>query len=429
MKIHSVSTADRGSGAENTAWELFQGLKRAGWDSWLVVGDQRTDDPHVVPFYLSPYIDYTPYQSVWHQQHLKFMRRWDAWWGHQDFRHPYSHRLLEMTGTAPDVVHLHNLHGGYFDLHAVPRISRQVPTFVTLQDCWWFTGHCAYPLECDRWRSGCGRCPMLKIPPEAKLRDGTRHNWKQKQHIYRRSRLYVAAPSKWILDRARESMFQPAIEEARVIPIGVNLENFRPADSQRLRERLKIPADSFVAAFSAFRATSNPFKDYATVLAALKRLAQNEGPPLDLLVIGEEGPVERRGRLTVHHVGFLNDPGQLSEMYQAADVLLHAAHRETFGVVLAEGIACGLPVVATGVGGIPEVVADGETGLLVPHRDFEAMAAAIERLQQDRELRRRMSLAARARAEAKFGLQQMIDSYRTWYEEVLEQNLVSRAAA
>lgn len=429
IKIHSVSTADEGSGAERVAWQLFQGMQRAGWESWLLVGDKKTDDPRVLPFYSSPYFDYGPYQSFWCQQRLQLMKRWDACQGHQDFRHPYSHHLLELTGTPPDIVHLHNLHGGYFDLRAAAKVSHQVPTFVTLEDCWWFTGHCVYPLGCERWKTGCGQCPMLRVPPEVKQRDGTRFNWKQKQSIFRQSRFYVAAPSQWILDRARESIFQPAVRESRVIPTGVDLDNFRPARAQPVKEKLGIPPESFVAVYSAVRAKTNPFKDYETVLDALKLLAHRQGPPLVLLAIGEEGPIERIGRLTVRHSGFMKSQRALSETYQAADVLLHAAHQETFGIVTAEGQACGLPVVVTRVGGIPEVVADGETGFLVPPGDSVAMAAAIDRLQQDRDLHHRMSAAARARAEGRFDLRRMIDSYQQWYEEVLEQTAVSRPAA
>ena len=147
------------------------------------------------------------------------------------------------------------------------------------------------------------------------------------------------------------------------------------------------------------------------------------------LAIGDDGPVERLGRLTVHHIGFMKSQRELSETYQAADVLLHAAHQETFGIVLAEGQACGLPVVATRVGGIPEVVSDGKSGFLVPPQDPVAMAGAINRLQADPQLSQRMSLAARTRAEAKFSLQQMIDRYRSWYEEVLVESAQSMSAA
>lgn len=429
MKLHTVSTADTGSGAERVAWDLFQGMRQSGWESWLVVGDKKTDDPQVMPFFLSPHFDYRPYQSVWYQQRLKLMRRWDAFWGYQDYRHPYSHQLLKLTGAPPDIVHLHNLHGGYFDLKAAATISQQVPTFVTLEDCWWFTGHCAYPVNCDRWRTGCGQCPMLHIPPEAKQRDGTRYNWRQKQQIFERSRFYVAGPSQWILDRARESMFRPAIIEQRVIPIGVDLDLFRPASALPIRRKLGISEDSFVAVYTAVRAKTNPFKDYETILNALNLLAEQEGPPLVFLVLGDGGPTEQRGRLTIHHLGFLNSPQEVSEIYQAADLLLHAAHQETFGVVLAEGLACGLPVVATSVGGIPEVVADGEVGVLVPPKDSVAMARAINGLHEDRGRYRAMSGAARARAEAKFGLKRMLESYRRWYEEVLAEQEATQSAA
>ncbi len=77
-----------------------------------------------------------------------------------------------MSTTAPivldtpaQIVQCHNLHGGYFDLRALQWLSARVPTLLTLHDMWTLTGHCAHALGCDRWRTGCGRCPDLKLDP------------------------------------------------------------------------------------------------------------------------------------------------------------------------------------------------------------------------------------------------------------------------
>jgi glycosyltransferase involved in cell wall biosynthesis len=81
-------------------------------------------------------------------------------------------------------------------------------------------------------------------------------------------------------------------------------------------------------------------------------------------------------------------------------------------------MACSRPVVATRVGGIPEVVIDGETGLLVPPRDPEALAAAIVRLVRDRGLREKMGAAGRARVESAFSAEHMVNNTLRVYERV-----------
>ena len=72
--------------------------------------------------------------------------------------------LPDFGGPAADVLHLHNLHGGYFDLRHLPRLSPRLPVVVTLHDTWLTSGHCAYTLECERWRDGLRRLPAPRHP-------------------------------------------------------------------------------------------------------------------------------------------------------------------------------------------------------------------------------------------------------------------------
>src|SRR3546814_19635674 len=69
---------------------------------------------------------------------------------------------------------------------------------LTLHDEWAYTGHCAYTLGCERWRSGCGQCPHLDVYPSIR-RDASAANWTAKYDIYSSSRLYVATPSHWLM--------------------------------------------------------------------------------------------------------------------------------------------------------------------------------------------------------------------------------------
>ena len=109
-----------------------------------------------------------------------------------------------------------------------------MPTVLTLHDAWLLSGHCAHSFDCERWKTGCGECPDLTIEPAIR-RDATADNWVRKRDIYARSRLYVATPSPWLMGRVEQSMLAPAVEQARVIPNGVDLSVFRPADKRSIR--------------------------------------------------------------------------------------------------------------------------------------------------------------------------------------------------
>src|SRR5215813_3137466 len=179
-----VNTSDAGGGAERVSMDLLDGFESLGTEAWLAVADKRTDHPRVVSIYTSPHVDYSPAHPI-RRAHLRTRRRVDRRLGLEDFNHPYTRHVLDLTGSAPDVLLCNNLHGGYFDLRQLPQLSRRVPIVLRLADSWNLTGHCAVPGSCDRWRSGCGRCPDLAAPP-AIARDATRINWRRKRRIYAR---------------------------------------------------------------------------------------------------------------------------------------------------------------------------------------------------------------------------------------------------
>ncbi|WP_455371662.1 glycosyltransferase, partial [Petrachloros mirabilis] len=263
MRILQVSTYDKGGGAEAVAWQLFEEYRRRGHASVMAVGEKRSGDMDVIS--LSRAADssllerwsqklserLSPYEGrlrgAWR------LRRWlqeyaahpPNWWqarlGMENYNFPETWRVLTIANSQPDILHCHNLHGGwlsrggYFDLRALPWLSRQVPVMVTLHDTWLLSGHCAYTLGCDRWKAGCGICPDLSIYP-ALLRDGTAFNWKRKKDIYANSRLYVATPSRWLMGQVEQSMLASSVVEARVIPNGVDGSVFSPGPKRQARE-------------------------------------------------------------------------------------------------------------------------------------------------------------------------------------------------
>jgi glycogen(starch) synthase len=154
------------------------------------------------------------------------------------------------------------------------------------------------------------------------------------------------------------------------------------------------------------------------------RLSAEKGI-LDLLAASDNGM-----KLTIAGDGPLRDrvPGalgfvshdKLGPLYDRAAVVAVPSHREGFGVVCAEAMAHGRPVVAGAVGGLLDLVVHEETGLLVPPRDVEALRAALHRLLEDDELRARLGANARKRAEEKLSWDHVTDLTLQAYEEALE---------
>lgn len=437
MNVLQVNLFDTTGGAARISWDLFRAYRNLGHQSYLAVGRKVSDHPDVFEI---PNEAMRNWWSGWwrsaerrlveaHIRKLPGLARLLAnlaeprrWWevsqGIEDFHFPGTSRILELAPGPHDILHAHILHSGYFDLRQLPMLSRRAPTVLTLHDEWMMTGHCAYTLGCERYKTGCGSCPDLNSYPAIK-KDATHYNWLRKQAIYRESRLYVATPSQWLMDRVHSSILMEGVVASRVIHNGVDRAIFHPREKQEARRRLGLADDAWIAVFVAHGARTNQYKDLPTVEKSFEEaVAGAAGEKLLFICIGDSGEDRQIGNSEFRHVAYLSDTDQMALYYCAADLYLHAARLDNFPNSILEAMACGTPVIATAVGGIPEQVVDGETGFLVAAGDSSAIVAAMKRLREDRALQTAMREKAASLAQASFTLEVMAENYLNWYQEI-----------
>ena len=460
LNILQVNTDDSGGGAQKIARGLFQTYRTWGHDSWLAVSYKTSSDPDILPishgagrfawtrFWWSLHhhcqsVDLNGRLSHWLQRIAEPQALLDYFQGVEDFNYPGTWRLLTLPGRTPDILHCHNLHGDYFDLRALSWLSRQLPTIVTLHDAWLLSGHCAHSLDCERWRLGCGECPDLRRYP-AVWKDATAYNWSRKQEIFGTSRLYVATPSLWLMNKVKESMLSTAVIEARVIPNGIDLEIFRPQDRMQVRSSLKLSQQATILLFAANGIRNNMWKDFQTLREAIAKipLSANGGKTL-FIALGENASQEQLGQAEIRFIPHQANPQIVASYYQAADLYIHAAKADTFPNTILEALACGTPVVATAVGGIPEQIKglraghsalnqyslDTATGLLISPGSAEDLAAGVQQLLENENGRMQMSRNAVADARQRFSLAQQANAYVEWYREMLASIGTERSQA
>lgn len=437
LRILQVNTEDRGGGAANVAWGLFRGYRARGHEAWMAVGRRRFQDPNV--FELPNEQSRNWWARLGREQSRRLfsssargawrlgktmgllsepLRELERFCGREDFDFPATRKLLELTPNPPDVLHCHNLHGGYFDLRMLPALSNMLPLVWTLHDAWAVSGHCAHSFDCDRWQTGCGKCPDLGIPPSIP-RDGTAYNWRRKGDIYGRSRVFVVTPSRWLMEKVERSMLRPLA--SRVIPYGIDLAVFRPGNREEARRQLKLPADALILVFAvAGEARTKVWRDYHTLEAAIRTVSTRYyDRRVIFLCLGSAEKTEMIGNAEARFIPYQHDQTIVATYYRAADIYVHAAKADTFPNVILEALACGTPVVASAVGGIPEQVEDGITGFLAAAGDPGAMANCIDQVFKDEILRRRMSAAAADSAHRRFDLNRQVDQYLKVYGEAI----------
>ena len=187
-----------------------------------------------------------------------------------------------------------------------------------------------------------------------------------------------------------------------VVPPGVDLDRFSPGDRETARRRFAFDDDPTVV----FVGRLQPFKGTDVAVQALAEL-RNMVPDARLVIVGGDSPRGNRGermrlRLAARRLGVADrlrflEPvphNELADLYRAADVVVVPSASESFGLVALEAAACGTPVVATDVGGLRQLVRDGETGYLVGSRDPSSFAAALSRVLADPSARERLGANA-----------------------------------
>jgi len=436
LTVLQVNTADVGGGAERVMLDLHRQYLERGIDSWIAVGEATSPDPRTL------LIDNRAARSAWtralaataatpaHRGDaatrpglatlarlvLSDPRRYRRiLLGLEDFDFRATAGLLALPPRKPGVLHLHNLHGYYFDFRELPRLTRAVPSVLTLHDAWALTGHCAHPFDCPRWRTGCGDCPDLSMYVPIR-RDASAANWREKRDILARSRVCLVTPSQWLMGMVREAGLAED-HPTRVIPNGVDTSVFRPGSLRDARSDLGLPQDRDILLVVANALTRNPFKDLATLAAALHAVTGTRKRPPLLVAVGAETELAIGGIETVT-VPFVGDPTTMASCYRAADVYVHPALAENLPLTVIEAMACGTPVIASDVGGVAELVEPDVTGLLVPQRDSGALADAVMALLDDPERRAAFGAQAVHRVLERFTLERQADAYLDLYDEL-----------
>jgi len=225
----------------------------------------------------------------------------------------------------------------------------------------------------------------------------------------------VTTPSDWLARATHDVLGVPGAVAIDVIPNFVDVDRFTPAPGGPPERGSAVPVVAHVSNFRPLKRLDDVVEVFARVRAAR---------PARLRLVGD-GPERPRieaalaARGLSADVELLGERADLPALLRGADVFLLPSEIESFGLAALEALSCGVPVVASAVGGLPEVIADGEVGFLRPVGDVAAMAEAVGRLLDDAPLRRRFGAAGRRLAESRYALAPAVDRYVDLYRRVL----------
>lgn len=282
-------------------------------------------------------------------------------------------RLVKFIGKySPDIIHLRNLHGHYLNLPLLFKYLKKskIPVVMHLHDCWIFTGKCCYPVynNCDKWQTQCSDCPSRKVYPVSYCFDFSKKMHKDKMKWFSElENCTVVGVSDWIAGEGKKS-YLGRFPVTRVYN-WINTDVFHPYPDAK-KSDFGLDDDKFTLVFSgaSWLNASSKVKD-------LLSLADTLDDDTQILLIGktEEGLSHPKIKLA----GFVGDVETLAKMYAVGDAYVHVSTADTFGKVIAEAMACGIPAVVYNNTACPELVTEGCGAAVEPH-DIEQLKRELQ---------------------------------------------------
>jgi glycosyltransferase involved in cell wall biosynthesis len=314
----------------------------------------------------------------------------------------------------PDVVNLHWINEGLMSIRKISRLRK--PIVWTVHDMWPFTGGCHYTFGCSAYKQKCGKCPQLNSRRDYDLSTFI-FNHKKKL----KNKITFVAPSLWMKDCIEQSALfcdSPVVH----IPYPIDLEVYQPRDKNVLRDLLGLPQDKKLIAFGAMNALAEERKGFKYLLSAIHQLRDSSEifSNTELVVFGSSRPAaEINGVFKTHYLGKLSDELSLALAYGACDVFLAPSTQDNLPNTVIESMACGVPVVAFNIGGMPDMIENGYNGFLAEPFSSDGLATGISRVLLDST---NFANNARQRALDSFSPDNIAGRYISLYNELINLN-------
>lgn len=224
------------------------------------------------------------------------------------------------------------------------------PIVWTLHDCWAFTGHCPHftKVSCNKWQTGCSKCPQKKDYPTSWFFDNSKKNWNDKKLLTSDLNLTVVTVSHWLEEVVRKSFLSG--NKIFTIHNGIDLNTFFPRKTN-IRNKLDLIDIFIILGLASDWSESKGIKDFY-------KLAETLDDRYHFIIIGVENNKIKKDLNNFTYIGRISDINLLCEYYSCANLYFNSSIEETFGLTTIEAMACGTPAIVYRSTGLPEVLSD-----------------------------------------------------------------------
>lgn len=398
--ILHINSLDYRGGAAGVSFGVHRRLKELGYHSKMLVSHSQQNDTDI---------------DVIHKKISKKHTKLLHWQKENGFLDLVNDECMNIIHHAfykkTSILHLHNLHGGYFSPLILPALTTAKPTVWTLHDMQAITGHCSHSFQCEKWITGCIKCPDLNITPALK-KDKSSYLWQMKKQVYQQSNITIVCPSVWLRNKVSESILSD--KDIRIIHNGINTETFRPMEKEKAREKLGLPPDKKILLFLSDHGTDNSWKGSDFLYSIYNKLKISK----DVLFLCIGGEKSKQIDPSWIEVEYIKEKNLIANYYSASDIFVYPSTADNFPLAVIESLSCGTPVIAFNTGGIPEIVDHLNNGYIAKYSDVDDFINGVYLFLNNKEKLRIASKEAREKVLKNFSLESMVDSYLGLYNEL-----------
>lgn len=416
MKIAFISSfANMQSGAASLI-RLVENIRAKGHQVILL-----TTDPEAPALPYLKKINLSPFEKFLNRFNQKTIGRKNPGVRHAS----YGHLLKKLREFQPEIINVHWIHGHTIPLSLVAKLSREYPLFWTFHDMWPVTGNNPFEDDSSGWQDGYQSLPK-KHP--------TRIAWEAKYRALKDLPISIITPSNWMAEVANKS---PIFKKTNVYTVanGLNTDLFRPisqAEKERARSEIGIkPRQIIILFLAAF--IDNPRKGYQYFRGALQEMAHDYPELKDKISVIVSGREKRPGKTELPFptikINSLLPIEKMRTLYATADIFVLPTEADNLPATAMESLASGTPVVAFGVGGVSDIVKDGQTGLLASPRSAGDLAKKIWLLVNDQDLRSKLSNQCREFFLKNFSEDRQVQKLLNLFLEAIHHSTSKRSEA
>jgi putative colanic acid biosynthesis glycosyltransferase len=276
----------------------------------------------------------------------------------------------------PDIVHLQCINGFFVNIYKLLNFLKRenIKTVLTLHAEFMYTGSCGHAFECEKWKSGCGKCPQLWEATKSLFFDRTDTAWLKMRDAFKDfHNLTIVSVSGWLEDRAKQS---PILRNKKFVTIenGIDTENvFHRVSYEHIKKKLELGNEKILLhVTSNFSDNIEDIKGGHYIIDLANRLKDEN---IKILVIGRRNNQLKLPN-NIIYVGVTNNQKELAAFYSLADLSIITSRRETFSMPCAESLSCGTPVVGFRAGA-PEAISLKEYSEFVEYGNMDELEKVV----------------------------------------------------